>query len=138
VRRLALIGLVTVIAAVGVGQSWSAQDVATKRSIRIVKATNDHGVIRLTVRITDWKMYPRLVGKAPKPDGGHWRIYVNGRYNNLSTSATSGSTNPRRALTPGSYVVDARLARNSGKELSPPVRSNRVTVTVEEPAETTE
>ena len=136
---LAFVALGLAAAAVAVGQSQSAPDTReAKRSIGIVKTAEDHGVVSLTVKITGWKMYPGLVGKKAKAGGGHWRIFVNGRYNNLSTSATRGSTNSRRALAPGSYTIDARLVENNGRELRPAVRSKRVTVTVEEPAETTE
>jgi hypothetical protein len=95
-----------------------------KRSISIVKATDDHGVIRLTVKISGW--------------GGSWLVYVNGRYNNFSTSRTKGSTNPKRKLAPGSYRIQAALGDKSRKPLRPSVRSKTVTATVEEPAETTE
>jgi hypothetical protein len=94
------------------------------RSISIVKAMDDHGVIRLTVRTSGWS--------------GSWLVYVNGRYNNFSTSRTKGSTNPKRMLAPGSYRIHAALGDKNRKPLRPSVRSKTVTVTVEEPAETTE
>lgn len=116
----------------------TSAELAPARSIRILEAEDDHGVIRLKVRIIGWRMYPRLLGKAPRRDGGHWRIYVNGRYNNLSTSPTRGSTNPRRALAPGTYRITTVLAHNNYRELRPRVRSNVALVTVERPEETTE
>jgi hypothetical protein len=137
---LALTITALAVAAVAVTQSRSApgQAQAAPRAIQLVEAKVDHGVIRVTVKIRGWKMYPQLVGKKPKPDGGHWHIYVNGRYNNFSTSPTKGQTDPKKKLTPGSYKVYAALANNNHTLLKPSVKSKTVTVTVEEPAETTE
>ncbi len=95
-----------------------------RKSIAIVRATDDHGVIRLTVRITGWR--------------GRWNVYVNGRLDNSSTSRTKGSTNPRRRLAPGTYRIYVALANANRTPLRPVVRSRTVTVTIEEPAETTE
>jgi hypothetical protein len=122
-RASLVLGLVIATAALAAGHAPAAPEQARK-SIAIVKATDDHGIVRLTVRITGWR--------------GRWNIYVNGRLNNSSTSRTSGSTNPRRKLAPGSYRIYAALANSNRTLLRPVVRSRTVTVTVEEPAETTE
>jgi hypothetical protein len=122
-RASLVLGLVIASAAFAAGHAPASPEQA-RRSIAIVKATDDHGVIRLTVRMTGWR--------------GRWNVYVNGRYNNFSASRTSGSTNPRRKLAPGSYRLYAALANADRTLLRPVVRSKTVTVTVEEPAETTE
>jgi hypothetical protein len=122
-RATLVLGLALALATLAAGQAPASPEQARK-SIAIVRATDDHGVIRLTVRITGWS--------------GRWNVYVNGRYNNSSTSRTRGSTNPRRKLAPGSYRIYAALARANRTLLRPVVRSRTVTVTVEEPAETTE
>jgi hypothetical protein len=122
-RRSIVLVLVIALGALAATQAWSSPEQA-RRSITIVRATDDHGVVRLTVRITGWR--------------GRWNIYVNNRYNNSSTSRTRGSTNPRRKLAPGSYRIHTALANANRTLLRPSVRSKTVTVTVEEPAETTE
>ncbi len=122
-RPLLVLVLVLAASAIAAAQSSSSPQQAT-RSIAITKATDDHGVIRLTVKMSGWR--------------GRWNIYVNGRYNNFSASRTSGSTNPRRKLAPGSYRLYAALANADRTLLRPVVRSKTVTVTVGEPAETTE
>jgi uncharacterized protein (DUF2141 family) len=122
-RRTIVLVLVVALAALAATQAWSSP-AQGRKSITIVKATDDHGIVRLTVRIMGWR--------------GRWNIYVNNRYNNFSTSRTRGSTKPRRKLAPGSYRIHAALANPNGRLLRPSVRSRTVTVTVEEPAETTE
>jgi opacity protein-like surface antigen len=122
-RKSFLLVLVLALAALAVAHASAAPEKAT-RSIAIVKASDDHGIIRLTVRITGWR--------------GRWNIYVNGRYNNSSTSRTRGSTDPKRKFASGSYRLYAALANADRTLLRPVVRSRTVTVTVEEPAETTE
>jgi hypothetical protein len=61
-------------------------------------------------------MYPKLVGKKPnKPDGGHWHIFVDGKYNNYTANATTGRS---LKLKPGWHKVQAELANNDHSELS--------------------
>jgi hypothetical protein len=72
-------------------------------------------------------MYPALVGKDPRPDGGHWAIYVEGRFNNRSTNPRLGRT---KMLRPGTYTVFAALVNNDGTQLRPRVRSGLVNVRV--------
>jgi hypothetical protein len=122
-RAALVLGLVVGVAALA-GASALASPTQARKSITIVRATDDHGVIRLTVRMSGWR--------------GRWNIYLNGRLNNSSTLRTTGSTNPRRRLAPGTYRVYVALANANRTLLRPVVRSRTVTVTVEEPAETTE
>ena len=78
----------------------------SKRSITLLSAKDDHGVIRVIVRITGWKLAPTLVGKKPTPGTGHWHIYVNGKYNNFSARPKTGRTDPKQALAPSTtYTV---------------------------------
>lgn len=122
-RALFVLVVVLAVSAIAAAQSSSSPQQA-KRSIAITKATDDHGVIRLTVKISGWR--------------GRWNVYVNGRYNNFSASRTSGSTNRRRPLEPGTYRIYVALANANRTLVRPIVRSKTVNVTVEEPAETTE
>lgn len=97
-------------------------------AVSITKATATRGVVALRVRIADFRMYPALVGKRPnKPDGGHWHILVDGKYNNASASASLGKT---LKLEPGSRRIVVELANNDHSSLTPPVRSKRVTVRI--------
>jgi hypothetical protein len=104
------------------------------RSIRITSAAESSGVVTVRVRISGWKMYPSLVGKKPRPGGGHWRILVDGSANAISTSPTVGRT---RRLADGMHSVVAELVNNDGTRLRPPARSRAVTVRVGEPAAVT-
>jgi hypothetical protein len=122
-RALIVLVLVLAVSAIAAAESRSSPQQA-KRSIAITKAVDDHGVIRLTVKMTGWR--------------GRWNIYVNGRYNNFSASRTTGSTNRSRPLEPGSYRIYVALANANRTLVRPIVRSKTVSVTVEEPAETTE
>ena len=136
--------VVLLLAVIAVGiVVWTAQAqpspvAQAARSIRILSATASNGVITLRVTITGWKMYPRLVGKAPKPDGGHWHVYVDGRFNNDATNATRGTTKLTRLLSPGTYRVSAHLANNNHVEPRPRIVSNVVTVRIQPETTTTE
>jgi hypothetical protein len=80
----------------------------------------------LTVKITGWKMYPALVGKSTnKSNGGHWHIFVDGKYNNYSANPTTGKS---LKLKPGWHKVQAELANDDHSELSPPVKSKTLRV----------
>lgn len=122
---------------------WAARattdsQAAGARSIRILETSESGGVVTLRVKITGWKMYPARVGKKPSRDGGHWAIFVDGRRNAISTSATVGRT---KALADGTHQVAAVLVNNDDSQLRPPVRSGSRSVRVgasEPPAVTTE
>ena len=101
---------------------------ATQRSIAITSASADGDVVTVKVRITGWKMYPRLVGKsARRADGGHWHVFVDGKYNGFSSHPTTGRTTK---LAEGSHTIRVELANNDHSSLKPPVRSRNVTVTI--------
>ena len=136
-RRIAVLALAGAVLVFGAAVTHASQVSQTARSIKILSAKAEKGVVTVRVSIAGWKMYPTLVGKAPKLDGGHWHIYVNGRYNNFSTSATRGQTKPTKKLGPGEYRIGAVLANNNHTELKPKVRSAPVIVTVESAAQTT-
>jgi hypothetical protein len=137
VRRILALVLAGSALIFGGAATQASQGSQAARSIKILSAKAEKGVVTVRVSIAGWKMYPTLVGKAPKPDGGHWHIYVNGRYNNFSTSATRGQTNPKKKLGPGEYRIGAVLANNNHTEPKPKVRSAPVIVTVESAAQTT-
>ena len=118
--------VVAAVLSVGVGTGAAS---TAGRSISIVKTSAAaNGVVTVTVKITGWKMYPALVGKKKnKPNGGHWHIFVDGKYNNASASATTGKT---LVLKNGSHKIYAELANNNHSLLSPPVTSKTTTITV--------
>jgi hypothetical protein len=101
----------------------------TPRHLSILKASvNRNGVVTLQVRITGWKMYPRLVGTPLKRnDGGHWTIFVDRRCNNVSANRSSGKT---KALRVGVHRIYAHLVNNDGSFLRPRIKSNTVTVII--------
>lgn len=99
------------------------------RHISILQASiGANGAVTLRVRIVGWKMYPALVGKSLNlTDGGHWAIFVSGRFNAASASSTKGKTRP---LKRGRYTLYGLLVNNDGSYLDPLVRSNTVRVRI--------
>jgi hypothetical protein len=121
--------LVLVAAAVAAAILVAQTGAASGRSITLVSArATSSGIVVVHVRITGWKMYPALVGKQTnKPDGGHWHIFVDGKYNNFSANATVGKTLKLKA---GWHTLQAELANDDHSELKPPVKSKTMRVHV--------
>lgn len=121
--------LTTVAALVSVGIAAAAP----KPSISIVGVSQVNGVVTVSVKIVGWKMYPKLVGKKRRSaDGGHWHIFVDGRYNGFSASRTLGRTTK---LAAGAHTIRVELAHNDHSLLRPAVRSRAVRVDVAAPPE---
>ena len=124
-RRLLapLIAVAVLSVAAGTGSA------ATGRSISIVKASPAFsGIVTVTVTISGWKLYPARVGKKPNmANGGHWHLFVDGKYNNFSAKATTGKT---VALKKGTHKIFVALANNDHSPLKPPVTSRTITVKV--------
>ena len=90
---------------------------------------NANKTVTVFVKVHDWKMYPKLVGsKTLKKDGGHWHIFVNGKYNNYSASATSGKT---LVLKHGDYKIYVALANNDHSPVKGADRSKSISVMVD-------
>jgi hypothetical protein len=130
VKRLILIGLVALAAAVAAVQAGATSSWSSSRSITLVSVHELSGsVVQVNVRITSWQMLPTRVGKKPNSaSGGHWHIFVNGKYNNFSANAHTGKT---LKLKHGTYRISAELANNDHSELSPPVKSKSMTIKVD-------
>jgi hypothetical protein len=97
-------------------------------AIALLGAKASGRLVSLRAKISNWKMYPALSGKKPnKPDGGHWRIYVDGRYNNSSTQPTTGKTTK---LKPGTHRTWVILANNDDTAVAGTQRSKTLTVVV--------
>lgn len=112
-KTLALV-LVTLVAAVGLVASGGAATSTRADMMHEISITNfkvnNNGTVAVFVKIRGWKMYPALVGKKTnKADGGHWHIFVNGKYNNYSANATKGVT---KKLKPGDYKIRVALAND--------------------------
>lgn len=97
-----------------------------------VKITRVHpnsntGCISLRLRLYGWQMYPGKVGTPINDfDGGHYHVYVNGKYHNVGS-------NPTRARACGlaggqSYSLRVILANNDHSELR--ARSQLVSATL--------
>lgn len=100
---------------------------AGKPAVTVTGTTVKGGIVTVAVRITGWKLLPARVGKKPNtPGGGHWHVFVDGKYNN-AVAATRGATTK---LAPGAHTIRAELANNDHSRLSPPVRSVAVKITV--------
>src|SRR5438105_4268792 len=107
--------------------SGAAQAAAPKRSIVIVRAKSVRRLVGLKVRVRGWKLLPDEVGSRHNdPNGGHWRIYVDGHSAGFS-ARTSGFA---RMTRPGRHRIRVVLARNDGTLLQPRVRSRAVRVKV--------
>jgi len=129
VRKLILVGLAMLAVATGPMQAGAHSTRQASPSITLVSVKELPGrIVRVEVRITAWKMIPSKVGKKPNSaTGGHWHIFVNGKYNNLSANATTGRTVKLRR---GRYAIRAELAYNDHSELTPPARSRTLTIKV--------
>ena len=88
-------------------------------------AANRHVVVE--VRIAGWKMQTDEVGKAVTAGGGHWHIYLNGRYNAYSVDPVVGVS---AKLRPGTYAVTAELANNDHSAVPNTTRTRAITVRV--------
>jgi hypothetical protein len=130
VKKLTLVGLVAVAAAIASMQAGATTNGAAARSITLLSVHELSGsVVQVNVRITGWRMIPSRVGKKPNSaTGGHWHIFVNGKYNNFSANAHTGKTTKLRH---GTYKIQAELANNDHSELSPPVKSKTMSIKVD-------
>lgn len=100
---------------------------ATAPSISIARTSVKDGTVVVTAAISGWKLLPARVGKKPNaPGGGHWHIFVDGKYVNFSAART-GTT---KRLAAGDHTIVVELANNDHSSLSPRVRSAPVKVTV--------
>jgi alpha-tubulin suppressor-like RCC1 family protein len=116
------------VTAVAAGFAHSLALVGPTPSISLLRTRASGNKAVVEVKVTGWKMYPSLVGQLPnKPDGGHWRIFVDGKYNNLSTSPTTGRTTK---LKPGKHTIWAKLANNDDSDVAGSRRSRTVTVII--------
>ncbi|MGZ6563405.1 MAG: hypothetical protein ACXVH1_28180, partial [Solirubrobacteraceae bacterium] len=105
----------------------SPTPVVPKPSIRIVGATAaKSGIVTLKVAIKGWSVGLRQV-KGVAAASGYWVIYVDGKRNAISRSATTGTTTK---LAAGQHRIRAELVGGNGKPLSPPALSNTVDVRV--------
>ena len=110
-RKLALSALAVAAVAVPVAGA------AGHPSVKITSATASGKTIVVHVKIGDWKMYPSLVGKKPNhADGGHWHIYVDGKYEQLLGQPDNGeddrpeagrAPHPRRARERRPLIAEA-------------------------------
>jgi ABC-type glycerol-3-phosphate transport system substrate-binding protein len=113
-RKTLALALVTLVAALGLVASGSAATSKRTNLMREISITNfkanKNGTVTVFVKVRGWKMYPKLVGKKTnKADGGHWHIYVNGKYNTYSANATKGVTTK---LKNGDYKITVALAND--------------------------
>ena len=97
------------------------------RSIQITRFTvNPNHTVTIWVKIRGLKLAPALVGKKSVAGNGRWHIFVNGKYNNLAATM-SGKTTPVKK---GDNKVYVTLSNNDHSPLSPPVRSQTISVMV--------
>ncbi len=123
-KKLAALVAVLVLGAVGAA---AARAHGTPGIALLSAKASGHSIV-VTVRVHDWKMLPSRVGKKPNSsEGGHWHVFVDGKYNNYSANATTG-----RALKvkSGWHTVRVELANNDHSELSPPRKSKSLRVHV--------
>ena len=132
-RKPLALALVTLVVALGLVASGGAA--TSKRasmmheiSIKTFKV-NKGGTVTVFVKVRGWKMYPALVGKKTnKADGGHWHIFVNGKYNNYSANATKGVT---KKLKHGDYKIRVALANDDHSPVKGTHPSKAISVMVD-------
>jgi hypothetical protein len=129
-KRSTLMLLVALVAAVAAVQAGATTSRASARSITLLSVHELSGSrVQVNGRITGWKMLPTTVGKTPNSaTGGHWHIFVNGKYNNFSAGAHTGRT---LKLEHGTYKIQVELANNDHSELSQPVKSKVMTIKID-------
>jgi Domain of unknown function (DUF4399) len=130
VKKVILVALVALVAAVASMQAGATTSKASARSITLLSVKEVPGsMVQVNVRVVGWKMIPSRVGKKPNSaTGGHWHIFVNGKYNNFSANARTGKT---LKLKHGTYKIQVELANNDHSELSPPVKSKTMSIKVD-------
>ena len=131
-RKVLALALVTTVAALGLVAAGEAAPTSRASMMRDISITsfkvNKNDTVTVFVKIHDWKMYPALVGKKTnKPDGGHWHIYVNGKYNTYSANPTKGTTTK---LQKGDYKIYVALANDDHSPVKGTHPSKTVTVMV--------
>lgn len=73
-RKLVVLGLVAgLVAALGLAGTAAAAD---PPNIKLFGVSAGKKQFTITVEITNFKMYPKLVGKKNKAGGGHWHMYI--------------------------------------------------------------
>lgn len=130
-RKTLLLTLVVAFAAVCLTAAAQARPAKASGMYEIQITSfkvNPDKTVTVNVKIRGWKLYPKAVGsKTNAKDGGHWHIYVNGKYNTYSASATTGKTTP---LKHGDYKLRVELANNDHSPLSEPTKSKTISVMV--------
>ena len=114
---LALAGLVAAaLVVVGVAQAnGSGRGIASVR-ILALHTNSKAGCISAELEITGWAMYPGRVGSSVvDPDGGHYHVYINGKYRNFG--ASSKRARVCGLATGRTYQMQVILARNNHSEL---------------------
>ena len=133
IRRLLVLGLVAAFAA-GAVQTVSAgpeRRQAATIKINTVDKSGTSPKIKLQVNVFVLgfvvDVNPKSVGTPPSPGSGHWHIYVDGKYSNLSIDPFKGFTaaNLKKGHT---YKIQAQLVNNDHTPLKPPVISNSIIV----------
>ena len=133
IRRLLVLGLIAVAAFVAVqsvGASSDRQQAATIKINTIDKIGKSPKIqLQLNVFVLGFvvDVNPKSVGTPPSPGSGHWHIYVDGKYSNLSIDPFKGFTaaNLKSGRT---YKIQAQLVNNNHTALKPPIVSNIILV----------
>jgi hypothetical protein len=133
VAAIALAGATTAVADHGtavdgtMSGGYFSGGVAGKGYVKITRVhpNPNTGCVSLRLRLLGWTMYPAKVGSPVNSiDGGHYHVYVNGKYHNFGSNATRA-----RACgleTGRTYSLRVVLANNDHSELK--ARSQVVTV----------
>ena len=118
------------VSVVAAAQAGSRTHAAVMRGIVITNfKVNADKTVTVFVKVRDWKMYPKLVGSnTNKKDGGHWHIFVNGKYDNYSASVKSGKTTK---LKKGDYKLYVALANDDHSPVKGSDRSKKISVMVD-------
>jgi len=131
-RKALALALVTLVAALGLvaaGNAATSKRTVVMHEISITSfKVNKGGTVTVFVKVRGWKMYPKLVGKKTnKANGGHWHIFVNGKYNTYSANATKGTT---LKLKKGDYKITVALANDDHSPVKGTHASKAVTAMV--------
>jgi hypothetical protein len=125
-RVIAVTGLLALALSPAAAGIPAPQQAGRHRSITIVSARVVGHVVTVRVRIVGWKLFPTLIGSpVNRPDGGHWHLFVDGRY-----IGGTGRLTYTIELPSGVHQVRGELVNNNHTALRPPVFSPSVIVRV--------
>ena len=114
-----LVFAVAALTLAGIAQGYDGNGARARgASVRItqVSPNSKTGCVSLRLDLRGWKMYPGEIGTSTnRADGGHYHIYVNGKY--WSASANAKRARACGLATGATYQLQVVLAYNDHTQI---------------------